>query len=54
LNSRDLIAVHDLGESMNMVVVTERHMPSDVGIPCSYPYGLQAIQDIIKVGLLND
>ena len=54
LSSGDLIAVHDLSESMDVAVVTERDMPSDIGVPCSYPHRLQAIQDIIKMRLLND
>jgi len=54
LTSGDLIAVNDLGKPMNVAVVTERYVASDVGVPRSYPYCLQSIQDIIKVRLLND
>ena len=54
MSSGDLIAVNDLGKSMNVAVVTERYMISDLGIPGSYPYCLQAIQDIIEVGLFNE
>jgi hypothetical protein len=54
LTSGDLIAVNDLGKSMDMAVVTESYMISNVGIPGSYPYCLQTIQDIIEVGLFNE
>jgi len=54
LTSGDLIAVNDLGKSMNVAIVTERYVTSDGGIPCSYPYRLQPIQNIIKMRLLNN
>jgi len=54
LTSGDLIAVNDVGKPMNVAVVAERYLTSDVGVPCSYPYRLQSIQDIIKIWLLND
>jgi len=54
LSSGDLIAVNDLGKSMDVAFVAESDMISDLGIPCSYPYCLQPIQDIIEVGLFNE